>query len=540
VFLLRLIFANILGNLLILLRDLLRLPRRRPAWVRVELKEPLPARPPHRRFLRRRTPSLAGLARLLRDLAGDRRVEGVIVELHTLSGGWAQARSLRDLLARLRAAGKQVVVHLSTPSTRELYVACAATRIAVDESGPIGLIGLAAEALFFRRALEQAGALAETEYRGAYKSMGEVLVRDDMSPAQREATDAILDRVQAELASALAESRGVDEARATELLEGGPYTAAQALALGLVDEVAYADELLADRKPATPRAWRRARLLPLRWKPLFPRRKRVAVLPLHGAIVSGEGSGKRLGAEAAARALAALREDPRIAAAVLHIDSRGGSAPASDLIWHQVVRLAAKKPVVAYLHDIAASGGYYIACAATRIVAQPTTLTGSIGVVAGKVSLAGLFERAGVRSVVLARGPASTMLRVSHPYTDEERRRLAAEVDALYAQFVDKVAGGRRLDRDEAERHARGRVWTGLDAHERGLVDLLGDVEDAVRAAEELVGAPLTPVDAAVLPRHRTLLSRALAAEPALDELLELAALSGERALYYAPRLTVD
>jgi protease-4 len=533
--LVRLVVVNLLGNLVRLLRNLPRLLRKRPAWVRVSLKEPLPARPARAGLLRRRIPSLAGLAELFRELADDARLEGLVLELHHVSGGWAHARSLRDLIARL-GAKKRVVAHLSSPSLRDYYVACAAGSILVDESGPLALHGLAAEARFFRRALDKLGARAETEFRGAYKSMGEMLTRDDMSEAQRESLEAVLDRLEGELCAAVAAARGMTEERARELLRGGPYLAADAARRGLVDAVKYADEAAPD--VATVKAWRRARRLPLVWRPLLARRRRVAVVPLHGAIVPGEGSGGRsVGSEAATRTLAAVREDPRLAAAVLHIDSRGGGAAASDLIWRQVRRLAEKKPVVAYLHDVAASGGYYVACGATRIVAQPTTLTGSIGVVGGKVSFGALLERAGVTSVAIARGEAATMSSPSRAYSDEERRRLAAEVDALYQQFVARVAAGRGLDPAEAERHARGRVWMGIDAHERKLVDQLGDVEDAIRLAESLSGGK-GAVEAPVTPRRRNLLAH-LVAGAELEMVDELLALAGDRPLYLAPAVTL-
>ena len=491
--LIRLLVANLLGNLVRALRNLPRALRRRPPWVRLRLEEPLAARPSRPGPFRRRAPSLASLSKLCEELADDPHVEGVVVELHTLSGGWAQARELSGILARLGRT-KETIAHLSTPSLREYVVACAARRIVVDESGPLGLHGLAAEALFFGRAVERAGGRAEAEFRGEYKSMGEMFTRDDMSPAHREALDAVLDGILADVALQVAAARGVSQERAAQLVEAGPYLPADALAAGLVDEVAYADTVVPDA--ASPRAWARARWLPLTWKPLFARRRKVAVVALHGPIVGGEGSGRRsFGAVAAARALGAVREDRRCAAVVLHIDCRGGSAPASDLVWHAVKRVAERKPVVAYLHDVAASGGYYVACAAQKIVASPTTLTGSIGVVAGKVSLAGLYEKLGVTSVVLARGSAATMGLVSRGYSFEERRRLAAEVNALYAQFVAKVAAGRGLGVNVAERHARGRVWLGAAAHERGLVDALGGVDDAVALAAELAGEALDPVE---------------------------------------------
>jgi protease-4 len=222
----------------------------------------------------------------------------------------------------------------------------------------------------------------------------------------------------------------------------------------------------------------------------------------------------------------------------LHIDSRGGGAAASDLIWREVTRLAAQKPVVAYLHDVAASGGYYIACAATRIVAQPATLTGSIGVVAGKLSFAGLLEKVGLHAVVLRRGAASAMLRASVDYSDEERRRLRAELDAMYGQFVSKVAAGRSLDPAATEASAQGRVWLGADARPRGLVDELGPVEAALRLARSLageVGARARIVERPLAIRRRSLVARLTA--PAVVE--ELLALEREGPLFLAASVTL-
>jgi protease-4 len=273
-------------------------------------------------------------------------------------------------------------------------------------------------------------------------------------------------------------------------------------------------------------AWLRWQLRPLRVPRWRRRQPRVRIVALHGSIVSGEGNEwprSQLGADAAMRALAAARKDPGVGAVVLHVDSPGGSAPASDLIWREVVRLKAAKPVVAYFDDVAASGGYYLACAAHKIVAQPGTLTGSIGVVAGKMNLGGLFERVGVRTEVLTRGPAAAMLSPARGFNDEERRRLEAEVDAVYQQFLHKVAAGRGRSVDDIHAVAQGRVWTGTDAHARGLVDELGGIDAAVRLARELARLPAPSPsappgfgveDVRVAPRRRGLAGRFLPAAP--------------------------
>ncbi len=530
----RLVFVNILANLFLAPFALAALARR-PRWVRLDVKEPLPARPTRRAL--RRGPSLARLAQTIDELCRDPRLEGVVVALGRLGGGWAKAQSLRDVLARLPARGKRLVVHLSSPGLHEYYVATAADTIAADESGPMALVGLSAEVTFFGGALAKVGAEAQAEYRGRYKSFAETFTRDDMSPAHREALDAVLDDLHAELVAAVAAARRMDRERAVALVAGGPYQAAAAVAAGLIDHVAYADEL-EDRLGVKIAPFRRRARL--RWRPLR-RRRSVRVLALHGAIVPGEvGVFPRpaLSADAAVRALAAARESRRVAAVVLHLDSRGGSAAASDLIWHEAARTAKKKPVVAYMADVAASGGYYIACAAKTIVAQPGTLTGSIGVVAGKLALAGLYERLGLRAVTLTRGEAAGMNHASRPYSVEERRRLAAEVDAMYRQFVAKVAAGRGLTVDEVETAAGGRVWTGRSAHARRLVDVLGNVDDALRAAEDLArrrpGERFDVEDVAVHPRRRGLLSLLPAA------VADLALLGDERVLLYAPDVSVS
>jgi protease-4 len=318
--------------------------------------------------------------------------------------------------------------------------------------------------------------------------------------------------------------------------------------------VRYVDEIpkfISDPPPrlASFGEWQASRLVPPRWKPLFGRGRRVRVVSLHGGIVGGEGTDfprRTVGGEAAARSLDAARKDRRVAAVVLHVDSRGGSAAASDRIWRETVRLAAEKPVVAYFDDVAASGGYYLACAATKIVAQPATLTGSIGVVAGKLNLAGLYDKIGLRSVVLTRGDASAMHLASRGFTDDERARLAAEVDALYRQFVGKVAAGRKLEPDAAEAVARGRVWIGAHARERGLVDELGDAERAIELARSLArrraGEKLPVEDVIVTPRRRNLLARLLVSRGEdelplpgpLGEVVDLVSLARERVVMLA------
>lgn len=544
----RLIVSNLLGNLWLLLTNAFRLMKLplRPRWVRIKIDHQLRARPATRRWFGAKHSSVEQLHRLVDELVKDRKLQGVVVRVQSAPSGWAVQQSVRELLQRLRAAHKRVVVHLSGGSISEYYIACAADSVVVDEAGPLQLTGVAARSVFWADALGKIGVRAQAEYRGKYKSFAETFTRSDMSEAHREAVDAILDHIDAELREAVAAGRGVDAEQAAAMITGGPYMARAAVDAGLADAVLYWDEVpawLGDDKTrlATAKRWRRARLRPLRWRPLVPRRK-VRVISLHGAIVTGEGAEfprRLLGSRAAERALDRARKDRRTAAVVLHIDSRGGSAHASDLIWRSVVRLVRKKPVVAYFDNVAASGGYYLACASTKIVAQPLTLTGSIGVVGGKLDLSGLYKKLGLNAVMLTRGEAAAMGYPSRGYSEEERRRLRLEIDALYDQFLRKVAEGRDLSLEQADDVARGRVWVGRDAAERGLVDELGGAERAIELAKELgrkrPGQTLDTVDVAVSPKRTGLLSHRLVAQVALPQLFgdvaELAMLADEGAL---------
>jgi protease-4 len=279
------------------------------------------------------------------------------------------------------------------------------------------------------------------------------------------------------------------------------------------------------------------------WPGLRPRRE-IAVLSLEGVVAPGQGSDllvTAVGADAACRTLATLRKDGGVAAVVLHVDSRGGSAAASDRIWRGVERLAAEKPVVAHLGDVAASGGYYVVAPCHWIVAEPSTLTGSIGVVGGKLTVERLLDRLGIATELLARGQAAAMLSVRRRYDEVGREKLRAEIGAMYEQFVGKVRAGRRLDEARADAAARGRVWTGADAKERGLVDQLGGLPDAVAEAERRArrrpGETFRVEDYAPKREGGPFAGLLADAHALRDALTTLGALAGERVLALALRL---
>ena len=491
---LALALARLLFVPLYLFRYLRRAPR--GAFVVLEIDgavDDLVPRPRFWELWRKRALSLHELRRALDEACADPRLRGVLVVLRSLRGGMATAASLRAMLGSVRARGKELAVHLPLGAdTRELYVATAAGRIIGGPQATLAPVGFAARARYLKGALEKAGVVPEVFARGAYKSAGELLIREEMSAAQREQLDRILDGLHEALVSALAERPGIDRARAAALIDGAPYSGAAAVAAGLADAVAYDDEVAG--------ALGGVKLVPLdaylagrRALRFWPRRAPgIAVIRVHGAIATGS---RFVGAAEGPiiAAIRATRRSRRIRGAVLHVSSPGGGALASDRIHHELEQLAREKPLVAYLSDVAASGGYYVAAAAHEIVAQPLSVTGSIGVVAARLNVEPLLERLGVRSVGLQRGARAHLVDPLGPLTEGDRGVFERELESAYQAFLAAVARGRRRGVEEIRAVAEGRVWTGADARERGLVDRLGGFDVALEAVRARIGAPLEP-----------------------------------------------
>ncbi len=444
---------------------------------------------------------------------------GIHLVLDRVSGGFATLEALRDALLRARAAGKLITVEVGRCGNAELYVASVADRIWLRPTGEVVALGVAANLLFGGKLLETLGLRFDVEAAGTYKAFGETFSRAYASPANREATTALVDDLQAQLEAAVANGRRMTVEAAKAALARAPLSAEEAVELGLADGVLYRDqvedqldELYGVPKPggekgsakvvsfgrwASVRRWRR------RAQDWLEGRPRVVVLHLVGNVLDGEGTGQpAIAAGPVCRALEALKDDHRVAGVVLAIRSPGGSATASDTIWRSVRLLVEAKPVVAAFGDVAASGGYYIGVACNEIFAQQGTITGSIGVVGGKPVVGGLMDKLGVSSEVVTQSPMADMFSLYRPFTPEQRLRFRASLDRFYRTFVDRVSAGRRAPFDAVEVHARGRVWTGAAALERGLVDRIGGVGDALARVRVLTGsAAVRRVDVRILPR---------------------------------------
>lgn len=446
------------------------------------------------------------LADALDDAKRDPRVLGLVLTIRHLHAGYATVQSLREVLQGFRAAGKRVTVYLPDGgANRELLLAASADQVLLGAGASLGPLGFSSEQTYLEPALGRWGVRAEVFARREYKTAAERFVRDRMSEPQREQLGAILDALWAELTRALETGRSMSPERAREVLEHGLWTAKAAERAGLVDGVCYDDELdqrVTGTSPGEAKVIALSRYVRARrplWRPLRSG-SRVAVVEVRGAIVSRQVGPLPMAVEGPIRAaLKRVREDRRYRGLLVVIDSRGGSALASERILRELQLVAQHKPVVAYLADFAASGGYMVALGAHAIVAQPLTLTGSIGVVSARFNVGELLERFGIRVEHLERGARSGMLSPSRPLSSGERELLDHQVEELYREFVASVARARGMPEDLTEPLARGRVWTGADAAQHRLVDQLGGVGVALSLLRSRLPNPTSRLQLSLL-----------------------------------------
>ncbi|HET9551470.1 MAG TPA: signal peptide peptidase SppA [Anaeromyxobacteraceae bacterium] len=426
----------------------------------------------------------------------DGEVSAVVLRIEPLPLGGGRVEELRALVSALRQR-KPVVAYLAGGGTKEYWLASAATAVVLPPSTPLVLTGLARSELYLKDGLARLGVAVEVAKAGAWKTAPEPLTRSGPSAESREMTGALLDDVYGRLLADLSEGRQLPPDKVAALVDRGLFTAAEAKEAGLADEVLWPDELegyagrLAGRTVKVTPAYKP---VPARRAQRWGRPPAVAVVRLDGTIAPGKtrreplGLASLAGAETVAAAIKAAAKDGRVRAIVLRVESPGGDAQASDLIWREVSLARKRKPVVVSMGDLAASGGYLAAVGADLIVAEPSTLTGSIGVFALKPELSGLLAKLSVGRDAQQRGALADVASPWKPWTPEERAGVERMIGAVYASFVDRVAEGRKLSREAVERVAGGRVWTGAQALERRLVDRLGGLPEAIAAARERAG----------------------------------------------------
>lgn len=437
------------------------------------------------------------LCQRVRRLAYDPGVRAVLLTIENPPGGWASTKDLRDAILAVRAAGKPVHACLEAPGNGALWLASACDVVGLVPSGQLMPLGLGAEMTFFGAALDRMGVQPDFEAAGAYKSFGEPFTRTFASEANREATEELIGSLHDQLLRDLAEARGVSVETLQSLGAVGPLSAEEALEAGLVDSLAYPDELLAgfvgegEPPPETLdfEQWSKVDAAAGRLERVGRGGGSIAILHMEGPIVMDKGARRpQIQARKAVGAIRALRKNKEVKAVVLNLSSPGGSALASDLIWRELSRLAADKLLVAAYEDVSASGGVYLSAPAERIFARQGTITGSIGVFGGKLVVGEGLRRVGVHRQLVGPAEGAAFYSPSRRFTDAERARFKASLQKFYDGFVERVAEGRGAEVQTIEPHCRGRVWTGEQALERGLVDEIGDLRDAVRYAREQVG----------------------------------------------------
>lgn len=476
-------------------------------FVRMELRGEIPEEEERRLFPLlggRKVLTLAEIEKTLIALEDDDDILGIILVVSELRIGLGRANSLRARLLNLKTKGKKVVVYLESGGNIEYLIATAGEHVFLPPWALLNLIGLSAEVTFFRDTLDKLGIVAQLKGFGEYKSAAETFTRDSMSGPHREMIDSIIGDLEAQLEDCIAVGRGIQPNEVKNLIDRGPFVADWALELGLIDGICYESELddkageIAGTKVHSVSAHRFHRMLKIKERAvsfigrITGKGGIVAVVADTGIVTLGEsrGSGamKTMGSSSLLRLLEGVAKDKMVKALVLRILTPGGSGVASDLIRKRIERISENIPVVVSMSDVAASGGYMIALGARCVVADSMSLTGSIGVVYGKFNLKDFYEKMGVKKEWVSYGKNSRMFTFSKGFSEEEEKRLDEIMRFYYKGFVSEVSKGRDMGSDEAEKAAKGRVWTGRQAKELGLVDELGGVWEAVKIAAEQAG----------------------------------------------------
>jgi len=447
-------------------------------------------------LLRARPLAMHDLWMNLRKAKVDGRIQAVLLRLGLLQCDWAKANEMREAILDFRRSGKKVyaVIEEAPDFDMEYFVATACDRIILHPLGWLGINGIGGDVPFLKGALDKLGVRAEFEHVEEYKTAANVFTEKGFTPAHREEMESLYADLFAQYVAMAAKARGKSEGEFRALIDRGFFQGEKAKTAGLVDDCLYEDEVQAllrqdGRTPARVRFDDYTKVRPSSVG--LETGRQVALIYAVGTIMTGESLPQVLGGSTVARWIRTARNDGSVKAIVLRIDSPGGSSVGSDVIWREVALARKVKPVIVSMSDVAGSGGYWIAMAATRIVAQPQTLTGSIGVLAGKFSIDGLLGKLGITSEKLVFGEKADIFSPFRPFTPDERKVLKEEILWTYEQFLAKAAEGRGLTRDEVDAVGKGRIWTGRQAKDLKLVDELGGLTMALGLAKkEAVSTP--------------------------------------------------
>ncbi len=458
---------------------------------------------PFRRIFGSQPQSLGSLLTQFRKAKTDKRIAAVMLDIDMSEAGWAKSEEIRDTIADFRTSGKPVYAYMETGLNKDYYIAAACDKIFVPPPGELFTIGLAADVMFFRGSLDKLGVYPDIVQIGKYKSAVDMFTQKEMTPAHREFINSLLDDLYGRYVEGIARARSKTPDAMKAIIDNAPYTAAQARDAGLIDGALYRDEVEKELKKRL--GYKDNDEMPIARAGDYRRisqeslglnkGERVAVIYAAGDIVSGKstfgGSGEEtIGSDSLVKTINEARDDKSIKAIVLRIDSPGGSGLASDIIWRAIESAKAKKPFVVSMSDVAASGGYYIACNANKIVAEPSTITGSIGVVGGKPVVKGFYDWIGVTNEYVMRGKNAGMFRETEKFSDSERKKFQEFIGTTYDDFISKVGKGRAKEKTYIDSIGQGRVWTGRQGKDNGLVDEYGGLDKAIEIAKQLARIP--------------------------------------------------
>ncbi len=436
----------------------------------------------------------------LRKAAVDSRIKAVIFEPRRIGAGWAKMQEIHQELEQFRKSGKPLIAFLRNPSGREYYLATACDRVYMTPEDSLDLKGLRVEAMFLKNTLDKLGVKIDIIHAGKYKDAGDMLTQTSMSPETREVLNQVLDQFYGDLVTTIATGRKKQPDEVRSIIDKGPYRAAVALSNGLVDAVAFEDQVEGEMQTRLNRGDLK-KVSNKTYLKISPQSvgseggKRIAFIVGDGEITRGSGEGPFGSDEGFTsggfnKLLKQVENDSSIKAAIVRVNSPGGDGIASDDILHEVRALSRKKPVIISMSDLAASGGYFIAMTGDPIVAYPNTLTGSIGVIMGKLNLRGLYEKIGIQKELLTRGRYAAIDSDYENLSDAERQKLRQDVDDFYKAFVSRVAEGRKRSYGQIEPIAQGRVWLGAQGKQNGLIDELGGIDRAIELAKQKAHIP--------------------------------------------------
>ena len=438
-------------------------------------------------------PTVRAVVESLRKAKVDKRITSVILRPTGPAALWAKVQEVRDAITDFRRSGKPIIAYLEYGGEQEFYLATACEKVFLMPAASLDLTGMASYELFLRGTLDKIGAYPDALHIGEYKTASNTFTEHTYTPAHREMAVSLNNDLFEQLVRGIADGRHKSEAEVKSLIDHGPFLPEDALRAGLVDDLAYEDEL-DDKVKLAPGRIHYVELNEYRGVSGsslgLNRGPRIAVIHAAGIIASGKSNydspgGAVVGSDTIVEYLRKARADAAVKAIVLRVDSPGGSAIASDVIWREVVLTKNQKPLIVSMSDVAASGGYYIAMPAHAIVAEPSTLTGSIGVVLTKFVIDGTLKKLGMNMEGVSQGKYAGMYSPVRPFSPEERARMMENMQATYDTFVEKAAQGRNTTPEKIDAIGQGRVWTGRQAKEIGLVDELGGLDRAVALAKQ-------------------------------------------------------